>query len=525
MRKVMLFLGLFACVGLWASVHFDQLSDIALQGGTFLKTEVRTVQGQQSIVSYSHSGNQVTMLVNSLEGVPIDTLTVTSTLVGELQAAIYFEKGGFRCLAVGSRVNRTESTVLSWGVIDVVTGQPLQAGEFDHWTSSSDYDPDTGESESTTYRVEITDVNAINANGETVSILFSVRCIHTHQWSAGDGMASNDDGFYESRLYRLTLNIYNGALYFNNSSQHRVGAIFSSSYGGEYPLLSSGYDDACYSSEGCYFNGSLHEYLSRSVSGGWHVIEEQSGSWAGDNTLAEYYPLSKDNPAGFGSMTYCQLDYSVQTPCPLYITERDLAGNLLWTQSTNFLDSNCWDFSGSSIRSADSLECVLVIAHLAFQLRDRTDGAIIDSGSGPFTPNYWYSHTLGSARLADGSIMFWLRSGSVLQRWHCTLDAVATSDTSAPTPALTLAQNAPNPFNPVTRIDYSLAAPGTVKLAVYDLRGRLVRTLANEEEGPGAHNIEWNGTDDSGRPVASGVYLYRLDAAGSSLTRKCLMMK
>ena len=73
-----------------------------------------------------------------------------------------------------------------------------------------------------------------------------------------------------------------------------------------------------------------------------------------------------------------------------------------------------------------------------------------------------------------------------------------------------LQQNSPNPFNPTTAIRFSLAAGSDVELAVFTSAGQRVRTLVAGDIGAGAHEIAWDGTDDGGRPVASGTYLYRL---------------
>ncbi len=68
----------------------------------------------------------------------------------------------------------------------------------------------------------------------------------------------------------------------------------------------------------------------------------------------------------------------------------------------------------------------------------------------------------------------------------------------------------PNPFNPETRIRYDLAAGGQVTLAVYSLPGKRIRTLVTAEQGPGSYGVLWDGKDDGGREVSSGVYLVRL---------------
>ncbi|MDH3196794.1 MAG: T9SS type A sorting domain-containing protein [Candidatus Krumholzibacteria bacterium] len=88
-----------------------------------------------------------------------------------------------------------------------------------------------------------------------------------------------------------------------------------------------------------------------------------------------------------------------------------------------------------------------------------------------------------------------------------------------------LMQNVPNPFNPTTAIRFSLAAPAHVRLAVYDVSGRRVRTLLDAPRGSGPHTAVWDGTNTSGRHVASGVYFYRLEAGRFSETRKMMLLK
>jgi parallel beta-helix repeat protein len=89
-----------------------------------------------------------------------------------------------------------------------------------------------------------------------------------------------------------------------------------------------------------------------------------------------------------------------------------------------------------------------------------------------------------------------------------------------------LSHNFPNPFNPSTAIHYRVPSPGgSVRLAVYDLRGRLVRTLVNSEQRGGEYVSVWRGLDDTGRPVGSGVYFYRLDVGGVSIRKKMVMLK
>lgn len=95
------------------------------------------------------------------------------------------------------------------------------------------------------------------------------------------------------------------------------------------------------------------------------------------------------------------------------------------------------------------------------------------------------------------------------------------------TPALALAlyQNEPNPFNPSTRIRFLVPEATHVRLVVYDSRGRAVATLLDEDREPGTGEIVWNGRNDSGAAVVSGVYFYRLETPRRVLTRKLILLK
>jgi len=88
-----------------------------------------------------------------------------------------------------------------------------------------------------------------------------------------------------------------------------------------------------------------------------------------------------------------------------------------------------------------------------------------------------------------------------------------------------LETNYPNPFNPMTNIYYSVGSTGDVSLQIYDLAGRLVRTLVKGKVQRGHYTALWDGTDNLGKNVASGAYFYRLSAAGFTQNRKMVLLK
>ena len=201
-----------------------------------------------------------------------------------------------------------------------------------------------------------------------------------------------------------------------------------------------------------------------------------------------YIPGGPDVMLSFDSHLYTEWDYD---PCTVEVsTDNGENWTPIWTKSglwnsfrREFVPMGA--FAGQSIR-------------LRFRLVDQSIHVdLTDPG--------W---TLDNIRILTG--------GS---------NAVANHDITAPVVQTGLMPNYPNPFNPSTTISYSLAQAQPVKLGIYNLRGQLVRALVDDTRDSGSHSVVWNGTDDNGRPVASGVYLYRLETANQTLTRRMVMIK
>ena len=90
---------------------------------------------------------------------------------------------------------------------------------------------------------------------------------------------------------------------------------------------------------------------------------------------------------------------------------------------------------------------------------------------------------------------------------------------------IALKQNYPNPFNSRTEIAFSLASPGFVKFEIYDITGKLVSTLIDGRMKAGNHLVIWDGKDNRGENVASGIYLYKLSSKDRSLRQKMVLTK
>jgi len=135
----------------------------------------------------------------------------------------------------------------------------------------------------------------------------------------------------------------------------------------------------------------------------------------------------------------------------------------------------------------------------------------------------------------DGKYTWIDQSAQAGERWYYKLEDISRSGVTTqhgpvvaemPVPSkFELAQNYPNPFNPVTTIRYQLPAEGRVLLQIYNTNGQLIRTLVDGEVPAGYHQIVWNGRNDAGAPVVTGLYYYRIVANGMSVTKKMALLK
>ncbi|MBM4403853.1 MAG: T9SS type A sorting domain-containing protein [Candidatus Cloacimonetes bacterium] len=118
-----------------------------------------------------------------------------------------------------------------------------------------------------------------------------------------------------------------------------------------------------------------------------------------------------------------------------------------------------------------------------------------------------------------------LQAGLAIKFTTIPPDSHVGNDDAVNASPIQLGQNYPNPFNPTTTIAFSTRQTGWVKVSIYNLKGQLIKTLSDTEMPAGEHSLTWDGTDHEGASVSSGVYFYRLQAAGHTQTRKMLLMK
>jgi flagellar hook assembly protein FlgD len=92
-------------------------------------------------------------------------------------------------------------------------------------------------------------------------------------------------------------------------------------------------------------------------------------------------------------------------------------------------------------------------------------------------------------------------------------------------PTFGLAQNYPNPFNPSTNFEFRISSLEFTTLKIFDVLGREVSTLVDEMRPAGSYTVRWDGMDNRGVSVSSGIYLYQLVAGSSTVTKKMILLK
>jgi len=131
------------------------------------------------------------------------------------------------------------------------------------------------------------------------------------------------------------------------------------------------------------------------------------------------------------------------------------------------------------------------------------------------TGNYWW-------RVRAHNVAGW---GSFSETWSFSVLITDVDDEASIPDEFSLSQNYPNPFNPSTTFRYGLREPGQVSLKVYNMLGQLVRTIVDEQQIEGYHEVVWDGRNEVGETVSSGIYIYRMTSGSFVETKRMLLIK
>jgi hypothetical protein len=197
-----------------------------------------------------------------------------------------------------------------------------------------------------------------------------------------------------------------------------------------------------------------------------------------------------------------------------------------------------YDYAGNLHRFAATFSSAEITSHAFRWLPDRVEyrawrGGPAEEATSPLIQSWTYTGPhIPRPEQPRVHVNLWQATGAPAANQEIVFDNFTfvpyvepTGVSRSPSQPALLADARPNPFNPSTTITYRLARPGRAELVVYDVSGHRVRVLADDITTAGDHNAVWDGRDDRGRLVSSGVYFYRLRAGGVDMTKKMVLLK
>ncbi|NIR47685.1 T9SS type A sorting domain-containing protein [candidate division KSB1 bacterium] len=211
----------------------------------------------------------------------------------------------------------------------------------------------------------------------------------------------------------------------------------------------------------------------------------------------------------------------------------DRRQNFLYTNMGNenhWLNIQCLGIVSNSSAIGTKVRVKAVIdGRPTWQMRE------ISSQTGYLSQNSLHAaFGLGDVALIDSVMIQWpsgqvdITTGVAVNRFYTAIEGqgVTSVESAEPVPTnFSLKQNYPNPFNPTTTISYTLPSKTDVKLRIFNLLGQEIRLLIDEEQGTGSHKVQWDGRDELGRTVATGVYVYRLESEEFVRSRKMILLR
>jgi PKD repeat protein len=269
---------------------------------------------------------------------------------------------------------------------------------------------------------------------------------------------------------------------------------------------------------------NLDFWMDRSTNSVFEISPQFMGMI--DDTISptswEYYPLHESSP--------CIDTGTININFPDNFPQFDLAGNPRISGLT--IDMGAFEFDSNAIAHFEAYPLsgyapLTVQFHDTYQI-DRfmwewdfnLDGSI-DSNE-PAPTHTYTTPGVYSVRLIvnDGEFI-----GTKIN-YITVLDPDLNENEKTEIPVQNaLFSNYPNPFNPTTSISFSIERDGFVSLDIYNIRGQKIKSLVSENKATGNHSVVWNGTDESGRNVGSGIYFYRIITDKFTSTKKMVLMK
>lgn len=482
------------------------------------------------------SGSEVQIVV-TLKNSGVGTLGVTGQLQNP-ESGITIEEGtsGFGNIALGaSASNSADPFILQFGN-QIIDGTVLSVDL--KITASAGYQ------KTVTLHFTVGESLAKSTyNHNTDSLRFTVSNYGSYGLAPGSALALSGLGF----LYPFNgvNNLYQAGLLIGNSPQgvsdgitnsiNSVDADFRIAPGGNLKVITGGVlgDHETYAR---YEDGLAYRPLGITV-------EQRTASFDGaidaNYVIMEYVITNDQDTAMNGIYAGMYFDWDFPPNSGQDRTGFDRENNLgyMWW-------NNNPQYRGTTVLNSEGVTTFYAVVNSAMIYDGVTEAekydllthgtndttAVVPDQSysiatGPFDLQPGESDTAAFAIIASGNLNG-LRAGAQRAQSNYRQATPVEDDFDPALPrAYQLEQNYPNPFNPITEINFSLDRTQSVRLEVFNSLGQHITTLIDEPRTAGSHTVYWNGSDQNGQIVATGVYFYRLTVGNTSETRKMVLLK
>jgi len=300
-----------------------------------------------------------------------------------------------------------------------------------------------------------------------------------------------------------------GIMCFNYSHAVIENVIFSNNTSSEGGAL-----DCNYTSDATLTN-VIFENNSSNYSGG--AICSEGGS-----TISVYYGLISNNNASYGGAIACGEKGSINlVNCTIVENSASEEGGAICTYGgVDMLNCILWNNSFPAIDGSVNAVYSDIQEGLAGEGNINLDPLFVDESNG----DYHLTENSPCIDAGDPDSPF-DPDDTIADMGVFYYDQLTNANNVLQTQSKLLS-NYPNPFNPTTTISFSILNESEVKLIIYNIKGRKIKTLADNGFTQGSHSIIWNGDDDKNKSVSSGVYMYKLKVNGKTeAIRKCLLLK
>ncbi len=287
-----------------------------------------------------------------------------------------------------------------------------------------------------------------------------------------------------------------------------------------------------------FFNASSNLYASyNNIEGGETAIYSDNGAnsinWQEGNIDEDpLFLLSGDDPYQLTELSPC-IDTGIPDTTGLYLPPWDLIGNQrIWDGDGNgdpVIDMGCYEFGSESASG-------YITGHVYDTNGEPVENAEISAGEFFTYTDYQGSYTM-EVYVDSYDVMCYHEDYNLIIEHDVVvelgetimlnflLEFLVNADDIIHTKEISLS-NFPNPFNPSTTISYNIPESGNVNLAIYNIKGQRVRRLIDAQLSSGHYTIVWDGKNDSGKTVSSGIYFYQLQIDGTPIaSRKMLLVK